>query len=218
MTDTLTPPSTPAGDAPDPVPGPTAGPRSHNARWTALAIGAVLVAFVAVLATRHPASQETIDNTIIGQRVPAVQGPTIDGGTYNIDNARGTWVVVNFFATWCPGCVHEHPELVKFNQWARQSGQAEVVAVVFNDPVDAVKAYFDKNGGGWPVLNAPSIPIQFHVSQIPETFVVAPSGVVVEHFAGEMTADQIIADINAANAADAKAGGSSGPSASGGSS
>ena len=60
--------------------------------------------------------------------------------------------------------------------------------------VAAVKAYFDKNGGGWPVLNNPTIPIQFHVSQIPESFVVAPSGEVVAHFAGEMTADQVIAD------------------------
>lgn len=201
MTDTLAP--TPTA-APDPEPAPA--PRSHTARWTALAIGLALVAFVAVLATRRPAGTGSIDNTIINQRVPAVQGPTIDGGTYNIDNARGKWVVVNFFATWCPGCIHEHPELVKFDQWARQTGQAEVVAVVFNDPIDAVKAYFDKNGGGWPVLNNPSIPIQFHVSQIPETFVVAPSGLVVEHFAGEMTADQVIADINAFNAG---AGGSS---------
>lgn len=164
---------------------------SHRARWSALGVGAVLVAFMVLLATR---SGNHLDpaNTVLGQRVPAVQGPTIDGGTYNIDNARGKWVIVNFFATWCPGCVNEHPELVKFNQWAKQTGNAEVVAVVFNDPVDAVQAFFRQNGGGWPVLNQPSIPIAFEVAQIPETFVVSPSGQVVEHIAGEMTADKVI--------------------------
>lgn len=206
MTDTITPAPTSPDPGPIDDPGEPAAPRAHPARWAALAIGVVLIAFVAVLATRSPASQDTIDNSIIGQRVPAVQGPTIDGGTYNIDNARGRWVVVNFFATWCPGCIHEHPELVKFHQWAQSTGQAEVVAVVFNDPVDAVRGFFAENGGGWPVLNNPTIPIQFHVSQIPETFVVAPSGEVVAHLAGEMTADQVINDIIGASSS----GGSSG--------
>jgi cytochrome c biogenesis protein CcmG/thiol:disulfide interchange protein DsbE len=151
----------------------------------------VLVGLVAVLAAGS-GQGTTAANALLGQRVPHVAGPTIDGGTYDIDQSRGRWVIVNFFATWCAGCIHEHPELVAFNQWAQDSGQAEVVAVVFNDPVDAVRAFFAENGGGWPVLDAPALPIEFQVSQIPETFVVSPRGQVVQHVPGEIRADDLI--------------------------
>jgi cytochrome c biogenesis protein CcmG/thiol:disulfide interchange protein DsbE len=169
---------------------PGAG-RSSSLRWGAVAVGVVVMALVALLAF---GSDDRLDpaNDVLGRRVPDVSGPTLDGGTYDIDDARGKWVIVNFFATWCPGCVNEHPELVAFNQWAEQTGRAEVVAVVFNDPADAVRAFFDENGGGWPVVDNPALALEFQVAQIPETFVVAPSGQVVEHIQGEVRAGPLI--------------------------
>ena len=167
---------------------------ANRTRWTALVVGLVIVALVAVLAV---GSDDRLDpvNAVLGARVPDVSGTTLEGGQYDIDSARGRWVVVNFFATWCAGCVNEHPELVAFDQWGRETGQAEVVAVVFNDPADDVKAFFGENGGGWPVLDNPALPVEFHVAQIPETFLVAPSGVVVQHTQGEVDAAALIAVI-----------------------
>ena len=161
-------------------------------RWVSVSVAVVLVALVALLAfgsddRLNPASD------VLGRRVPEVKGATLAGDTYNIDNARGKWVVVNFFATWCPGCVNEHPELVAFDQWANANGKAELVAVVFNDPAELVDAFFVENGGDWPVLDDPGIAINFQVAQIPETFVVAPSGQVVRHIQGEVRADDLIA-------------------------
>lgn len=165
-----------------------------SVRSKALGVGLVLVALIAVLAF---GSDNRLDpaNALLGERVPKVAGITLDGGQYDIDNARGQWVVVNFFATWCPGCVNEHPELVAFNDWAKETGQAEMVAVVFNDPADKVQSFFNQNGGDWPVLDNPAIPVSFHVSQIPETFLVAPSGAVVQHIQGEVDAASLIAAI-----------------------
>ena len=176
-------------DAPVDGDGGAGATGSHRARWVALAVGAVLVAFVGILAFGGDKSDQA--NALLGQRVPRVAGPTLDGGTYDIDSARGRWVVVNFFATWCGPCVQEHPELVKLEEWGRASGEAEVVAVVFNDPVDTVKAFFDERGGRWPVLDAPEIPIEFQVAQVPETFLISPRGQVVQHYAGGITADEI---------------------------
>lgn len=173
---------------------------SHRARWTALAVGAVLVAFIGILAFGGDKTDQT--NALLGQRVPRVGGPTLDGGTYDIDSARGRWVVVNFFATWCGPCVQEHPELVKLDEWGRTSGEAEVVAVVFNDPVDTVKAFFAERGGGWPVLDNPQIPIEFQVAQVPETFLVSPAGQVVQHYEGGITADEIKAAVAAYSTSD----------------
>lgn len=165
-----------------------------SVRRNALIVGLVVVGLIALLAF---GSDDQLDpqNAVLGGRVPEVAGETLDGGTYDIDSARGKWVVVNFFATWCPGCIVEHPELLAFQEWADTTGQAELVAVVFNDPPESVAAFFDANGGDWPVLADPSIPIQFQVAQIPETFVVAPSGQVVQHIQGEVTAADLIATI-----------------------
>ncbi len=186
MTDPLNEPdaSPPAAGRPTPRPG--------RARITAAVIGAVLLGLIALLAFGSD-DRLTPSNDVLGRRVPAISGESLDGRSYNIDNARGSrWVVVNFFATWCPGCVNEHPELVAFNQWANANGQAELVAVVFNDPAELVEAFFVENGGDWPVLDDPGIAINFQVAQIPETFVVAPSGQVVRHIQGEVRAADLV--------------------------
>lgn len=174
---------------------PVGAPGGNGVRWAALAVGAVVVALIGVFAfgtddRLNPASR------VLGDRVPVVAGETLAGGTYDIDDARGRWVVVNFFATWCVGCINEHPELVAFDQWAEQTGRAEVVAVVFNDPAEEVTAFFDANGGDWPVLDDAALPLEFQVSQIPETFLVAPSGQVLQQFRGEVTAATLIATID----------------------
>lgn len=163
-------------------------------RWVALGVGAFLVALVAVLAVGS-GGLDAEGNDLLGRRVPDIEGTTLDGEPFDIDDHRGEWVVVNFFATWCPGCITEHPELVAFDEWADETGQAELVAVVFNDPAERVEAFFDENGGGWPVVDQPGVAVDFGVAQIPETFVVAPSGQVVRHFRGEVTAAALVATI-----------------------
>ncbi|MFV0258413.1 MAG: TlpA family protein disulfide reductase [Acidimicrobiales bacterium] len=166
-------------------------PPRRTARWVALGVGVVLVGLMAVFAV-GPRDRLDPASAVLGQRVPEVQGATMDGGTYNIDDHRGEWVLVNFFATWCPPCKAEHPELKAFEDWGRATGRASVVAVVFNDTPEAVGSFFETNGGGWPVLYAPSIPVAFQVAQIPESFLVSPSGQVVQHVQGQVTAESLI--------------------------
>jgi len=45
---------------------------------------------------------------------------------------RGRPVVLNFWATWCPPCVNEMPELGRF--YAEASGQVELVSVSVDHP------------------------------------------------------------------------------------
>ncbi|MEM7275050.1 MAG: TlpA disulfide reductase family protein [Actinomycetota bacterium] len=168
------------------------------ARKAAIVVGVFLVALVALFAFAPDDDDEGGVSALLRQRAPEVSGVAIDGRTFDIDDHRGSWVLVNFFATWCPGCVNEHPDLVDLERWGAENGQLTLVSVVFNDPVPAVDAFFEQRGGTWPVLNSPEVPVEFQVVQIPETFLVSPAGQVVMHIEGEVRATEIVRFIEAA--------------------
>jgi len=178
--------------------------RGHLARNAALAVGVVLVALVALLATAKTDDQRQPEARIVGQAVPVVQGTTLDGGTYDIDAHRGNWVVVNFFASWCTPCRVEQPELVAFDREHRNAGDVEIVSVVFQDKEADVRAFFDQSGATWPVVvgDTGSVALSFGVTAVPESYIVSPEGQVVAKFENVTAAelDSTIASYGAAAA------------------
>jgi cytochrome c biogenesis protein CcmG, thiol:disulfide interchange protein DsbE len=198
MTDTASREHVPAGEP--------ARPRRHPAgRWVAVAVGVVLIAFIAVLATRAPVT-DRVSSQRLGKPVPAVQGETLAGGTVDIDDFRGRWVVVNFVASWCIPCKQEHPELVRFSEDHARTGDAVVVAVAYNDDRESLRKFFDERGGDWPVIvgDTARIGLDFGVAKVPETFLVDPLGIVRWKIDGAVTADQL-------DSAIATASGTAGP-------
>jgi cytochrome c biogenesis protein CcmG/thiol:disulfide interchange protein DsbE len=87
--------------------------------------------------------------------------------------------------------VHEHPELVTFHDEQQALADGAELYTVINDGSDAdVQAFFDDNGGVWPVVKDPTgaISVDFGVAQVPETWIVDPNGIVRQRIAGEITA------------------------------
>lgn len=157
-----------------------------------LAVGIVLVGFVAVLALSSGGDDDEVSQ-LIGQPAPAVVGTTLDGASFDIDDHRGQWVLLNFFADWCPPCIEEHPELISFDESHTTTGDVQVVSVAFqNDPED-VRTFFADNGGDWPVLveDTDGVAVGWGVTGLPETFLVSPQGIVVHKFTGGVTEDDL---------------------------
>lgn len=211
MTDVI---DTDAPDAPDDGGGNGEGDgdtvdaprRSRMALVVSLVVGVVVAGFIGVLATREPATDRQVDSPLIGKVAPAIEGQTLDGETFDLDNHLGRWVVVNFFATWCRECVIEHPQLQGLARDHAETGDIAVVSVVFDDDPDKAAEFFEENGGGWPVvLDDSGLATYYGVAKVPETYLVAPSGRVVEKLIGGVTQDgleRIIADFEAAAAAE----------------
>ncbi len=174
--------------SPDPTP-PVRSQRRHTTRWVAGVTLVVGAALVALLATRPPETATEVDTPLVGQSAPAIAGATLAGGSFSLAAERGRWVVVNFFASWCPPCQQEQPELVAFAYAHRAAGDAELVGVVFDDGTSTARSFMQSTGASWPSVVDPGgqIALDYGVRGPPETFLVSPGGTVVAHFDGPMT-------------------------------
>lgn len=162
---------------------------SRTVRWIAVGLSVAVLGFVAVLATRQPAATRVADSPLVGRTAPEIAGRAVDGRAVRLSGMRGRYVVLNFFATWCVPCQREHPELREFADEAE--GKAEIVAIIFDDDPARVKQFFEQRGGNWPVLDDPSgkVALDYGVRGPPESFLIAPDGVVVSRIVGEVTTE-----------------------------
>jgi len=172
--------------------------RGRTVLFTALGVAVVLAVLVVVFAVAKSGARDTAATPLLDQPAPAVRATTIDGKPFDLSQRKGSWVVLNFFGTWCPPCVQEHPELLRFaTSQAQQTDGAELVTVVSNDDPAKVRQFFKDNGGTWPVLQDPNgeIYVAFGVSKVPETWIVDPNGYVRYRSIATVTADGLAATL-----------------------
>jgi len=116
-----------------------------------------------------------------GPAAPPLSLPDLDGANHRLEEWRGSVLVVNFWASWCPPCIHEIPDLVRF-----QSRYADQGLVVVGVGVDAVRPLGNVRrslGINYPVLvldeaDSPALLAEWgnHDGFIPYTVVVDRDG------------------------------------------
>lgn len=71
---------------------------------------------------------------------PQLMGKTIDGKAYSLEQERGKIVMVSFWATWCPTCRSEMPEMrINYEKW--RSKGFELVTVSIDDNMKDIEQY-----------------------------------------------------------------------------
>lgn len=86
-------------------------------------------------------------------RAPEVKFTTISGQRMEMDRLRGKVVLVNFWATTCPGCIAEMPKLIE--TYKLRHGQGfEVIAVAMSyDAPDQIANYANKHALPFAVVH-----------------------------------------------------------------
>ncbi|QOV88645.1 TlpA family protein disulfide reductase [Humisphaera borealis] len=140
---------------------------------------------------KGPVAQQ-IAQTLAGKRKlkglvnkPLVlQGAALDGSKFSTAGWKGKVVLVDFWATWCPPCRAELPEVKKVYAEFHAKG-LEIVGVSCDRDVDDLKGFLSQNADmPWPQLFEPGKPgwhplaEEFGIDGIPTMFLIDKKGVV----------------------------------------
>ncbi len=163
--------------------------RKSLAAIAVAAVAAALLAWAARDTLRVPMSVRTLPSSA-GSLVSA-GGPRVvslaGGGTRDLSAQPGKLLILHYWATWCPPCVTEFPELQAFWRQVGTKPGLELLAVSVDEDWKTVEEWTRKNGvTGIPLALDPTRASAraFGTEKFPETYVLSPSGEVVDKFVG----------------------------------
>ncbi len=186
------------GAAPGAVAGADGAPPARRKwRWltptraVALLVGLVAVGF-GIVALRQPTvGAREASTPLLGKPAPPLTAGHFSGPP--LRPLLGHYTVVNFFASWCPDCMTEAPQLAQFVSAEARSGVQLVMVDDFGDSVSGARLFLSETGVRSTVLadTTGATALAWGVHLPPETFVVSPAGVVVAKFVGPVSAVQL---------------------------
>lgn len=129
---------------------------------------------------------------VVGHAAPAFSLVNLDGETVSLADFRGKKVLLNFWATWCPPCQAEVPELVSMYAELQQAGY-EIIAVDVLEDSETVAGFVQEKGMAFPVLldTSGQVGRAYQVSGIPTSFFIDEEGIVRVVHVGGLTQDSM---------------------------
>ncbi|HHD63546.1 MAG TPA: TlpA family protein disulfide reductase [Desulfobulbaceae bacterium] len=127
---------------------------------------------------------------------PSFSGKTVDGKPFSSSSLKGKGYIVNFFATWCPPCRAEIPDMVEVQKKYEKKGFT-FVGIAVNETLPKVQNFMKSRGITYPVMMAtPALVRAFNgyidggITGIPTSFVVDSSGMLIGAMVGPRSKEQ----------------------------
>jgi len=101
----------------------------------------------------------------------------------DFENLRGKTVFINFWATWCPPCIAEMPEIQSLYEDVQDQEDIVFALISLDEEKEKAWQFVEKKGYTFPVYRlATNLPQVYSSQSIPTTFVISPSGkIAAEH-------------------------------------
>ena len=120
-----------------------------------------------------------------GTSAPDFQLNTPDGKTLKFSEfAKGKYVVIDFWASWCPDCRKDLPEIIRLYQKFHKSG-VEFLGVSFDTDMEKWTSYLEQAGVPYPQvselkrMNQSDVAKAYGVRWIPSIYLIGPDGKVL---------------------------------------
>ena len=127
--------------------------------------------------TEHSAPEEDLMMAFPGKGFTMVD---LKGETLGFEDLKGKVIFLNIWATWCPPCIAEMPNIQSLYEKVDSDKIAFVMLSVDKAGLDKVKRFVDRKGFTFPVyMLASPLPDEFYTQSIPTTFIISPEGKIV---------------------------------------
>ena len=138
------------------------------------------------------------------EEIPAYDFTLTDqyGNTHTFSDYKGKTVFLNFWATWCPPCKSEMPDIqALYEKYGENEGDLIVLGVANpkteeapnnqDGTIEEVAAYLEENGLTFPVVmdTTGELFYWYGISAFPTTFMIDANGNVYGYVSGALTAD-----------------------------
>lgn len=124
-----------------------------------------------------------------GDECPDFELTTLAGETFRLSEQRGKVVFINIWATWCPPCAAEMPDIDRLA--ASHPDDLAVIGVSVDDLESTVRDFIEEKGYAYPIaMDDAKYTVArelFPTMYIPNSIFIAPNGVVTSIEAGQAT-------------------------------
>ncbi len=120
---------------------------------------------------------------VVGEMAPKLDLQKIDGRHINIEDYKGSPVILTFFASWSKSCVNQSEFLSKIYDEYSHKG-LKVVAVSLDKKLDTIKAFSKNNGIKYDILLDKKLKYvnSYAILVIPTTFFIGKDGEIKDIF------------------------------------
>ncbi len=101
----------------------------------------------------------------------------LQGKPVSLSDFRGKWVIVNYWATWCPPCLEEIPDLVGLYEDNRDS--IVVLGIAYEEVNEQyLKEFVESHMISYPVMQTDPVPVTVlgPVLGLPTSYIISPEG------------------------------------------
>jgi peroxiredoxin len=168
--------------------------RGNLLYWIA---GAVIVAVVLAVYFRNGGAPLSGPASLSGKPAPSFTVDSLSGGNAALSTYRGRIVVMNLWASWCPPCRAEMPDLQRLYA-AYRSRNVVVIGVDQGESTQQVSAFVRALGIHYPILldQQQQYGRVYAALGLPTTIVIDRSGIVVRGFDGPLSFPQMVSAIS----------------------